>query len=61
MTNPMIRSSTSMTLTSPTRLSPPGKRMRHVKLTPGDDVDATALAVLIDAAYADIKRRIGAE
>jgi hypothetical protein len=32
-----------------------GKRMRHVKLKPGHDIEAAALSDLIDAAYADIK------
>jgi hypothetical protein len=36
-----------------------GKRMRHVKLHPGGDVDATALGSLVDAAYADIRARLG--
>jgi hypothetical protein len=35
-----------------------GKRGRHVKLRPGREVDATALAELVDAAYADIKARL---
>lgn len=35
-----------------------GKRMRHVKLKPPLAVDARALGALIDAAYADIKRRL---
>ena len=35
-----------------------GKRMRHVKLRPGRDVDAAALAQLVDAAYADIRARL---
>jgi hypothetical protein len=35
-----------------------GKRMRHVKLQPGEDVDAHSLRILIDAAYADIKTRL---
>jgi len=34
-----------------------GKRMRHVKLWPGREVDAAALGDLIDAAYLDIKAR----
>ena len=34
-----------------------GKRGRHVKLRPGRDVDTTALAQLIDAAYVDIRAR----
>ena len=36
-----------------------GKRMRHVKLRPGQDVDAAALSNLIDVAYADIRARLG--
>ncbi len=36
-----------------------GKRMRHVKLRPGEDLDADALSELIAAAYADIRRRLG--
>ena len=35
-----------------------GKRGRHVKLRPGESVDAVALAGLIQAAYADIKKRL---
>jgi hypothetical protein len=35
-----------------------GKFMRHVKLRPGQEVDATALQKLIDTAYHDMKRRI---
>ncbi len=35
-----------------------GKRMRHVKVRPGADLDVEALGALIDAAYADIKARI---
>ena len=35
-----------------------GKRMRHVKLRPGAEVDAAALRGLIDAAYRDIKARL---
>lgn len=34
-----------------------GKYMRHVKLRPGSAVDAP-LAALLDAAYADIRRRL---
>ena len=37
-----------------------GKLGRHVKLWPGEPVDATALGELIDAAYSDIKERIAA-
>jgi hypothetical protein len=33
-----------------------GKRMRHVKIRPGKALDAAALAKLIDAAYADMRR-----
>lgn len=36
-----------------------GKRMRHVKLRPGAAVDEAALGALIDAAYADMRRRQG--
>jgi hypothetical protein len=35
-----------------------GKLMRHVKLTPGRDVDATALIKLIETAYADMQMRL---
>jgi len=38
-----------------------GRFMRHVKLRPGEDIDAEALRRLIDTAYVDIKRRIKAE
>ena len=34
-----------------------GKFMRHVKLGPGRDVDATALRKLIETAYVDMKER----
>ncbi len=34
-----------------------GKYMRHVKLRPESDVDATALIKLVDAAYTDMKGR----
>jgi len=36
-----------------------GKRMRHVKLLTGKDVDAVALEALICAAYTDIRQRLG--
>ena len=36
-----------------------GKRMRHVKLRPGEDVNAAALEALIEAAYVDIRQRLG--
>jgi hypothetical protein len=36
-----------------------GKHMRHVKLRPGEDVDARALHELIAASYLDIRRRLG--
>jgi hypothetical protein len=36
-----------------------GKRGRHVKLRPGREVDARALARLVDAAHSDIRRRLG--
>lgn len=38
-----------------------GRFMRHVKLGPGRDVDATALKQLIAGAYADLKRRVKEE
>ncbi len=38
-----------------------GKYMRHVKLRPESDVDATALVKLVDAAYTDMKGRLEAE
>jgi hypothetical protein len=34
-----------------------GKFMRHVKLGPGRDIDASALLKLIETAYADMKER----
>ena len=38
-----------------------GKRMRHLKLTPGREFDFAALSRLIDAGYRDIKARLGAD
>jgi hypothetical protein len=38
-----------------------GRFMRHVKLRPTDEGDASALRGLIHTAYADIKRRLEAE
>jgi hypothetical protein len=38
-----------------------GKYMRHVKLRPDGDVDASSLIRLIESAYADMKRRLEAE
>jgi hypothetical protein len=38
-----------------------GKRMRHVKIRPGRDLDSCALATLIGTAYADMKLRLAAE
>jgi hypothetical protein len=35
--------------------------MRHVKLRPGQKVNAAALRQLIDAAYVDIAARLSAE
>jgi hypothetical protein len=35
-----------------------GKRMRHVKLRPGMEIDTAALARLIEVAYLDIKMRV---
>lgn len=36
-----------------------GKRMRHVKLKPGSAPHAEAICDLIDAAYVDIRARLG--
>jgi hypothetical protein len=38
-----------------------GKRMRHVKLKPGSEVNTAALRNLIDVAYLDIGARVGGE
>jgi hypothetical protein len=38
-----------------------GKYMRHVKLRPESDVNATALIKLVDAAYTDMKGRLEAK
>ena len=38
-----------------------GKRMRHVRLTPGEEPNVAALGALIASAYADIKARLEAE
>jgi hypothetical protein len=38
-----------------------GKFMRHVKLKPGSDVDASAFKRLIDTAYTDMRERLHAE
>jgi hypothetical protein len=38
-----------------------GKFMRHVKLRPGRDFNATALRKLIDTAYTDMNERVQAE
>jgi hypothetical protein len=35
-----------------------GKFMRHVKLRPGSEADASALKALIETAYADMKGRL---
>ena len=35
-----------------------GKRMRHIKLRPGIDLDSQALSELIQRAYADVKGRL---
>ena len=45
-----------MSTSSPLEAS--GRRMRHVKLKPGADLDAESLGTLIDAAYTDIKARL---
>lgn len=36
-----------------------GKRMRHLKLRPGQSTDAEALSALIAAAHHDIRQRLG--
>jgi hypothetical protein len=38
-----------------------GKRMRHVKLKPGCEPNSVALRALIDAAYLDVRERLGSE
>jgi hypothetical protein len=38
-----------------------GKRMRHVKVKPGEELDSAALSALIDAAYLDVKSRLESE
>jgi hypothetical protein len=38
-----------------------GRFMRHVKLSPGEDIDERALRGLIRTAYADIARRLETE
>ncbi len=38
-----------------------GRYMRHVKLRPDGDIDATALIRLIESAYTDMKGRLEAE
>ncbi|HKQ26753.1 MAG TPA: DUF1801 domain-containing protein [Burkholderiales bacterium] len=38
-----------------------GKFMRHVKLRPESDINATALLKLVDTAYTDMKRRLKAD
>ena len=38
-----------------------GRRMRHVKVRPGTDLNVAGLSALIDAAYADIKSRLEVE
>jgi hypothetical protein len=38
-----------------------GRFMRHVKLRPELEIDAAALAALIETAYADMRRRVAAE
>ena len=38
-----------------------GKYMRHVKLKPDSNINATALVRLIESAYADMKQRLEIE
>jgi hypothetical protein len=48
------------TLPDPARLlRGTGVRMRHVKVPPGEDIDAAALEALIVAAYEDMRARVG--
>lgn len=35
-----------------------GKRMRHVKLRPGQDINTSALEALLKAAYLDMQQRV---
>ena len=35
-----------------------GRRMRHVKVKPGGDLNVAALSALIQAAYADVRSRL---
>lgn len=35
-----------------------GKRMRHVKVRPGEPMNETALTALIEAAFWDMKARV---
>ena len=35
-----------------------GRRMRHVKVRPGADLNVAGLRALIDAAYADVRSRL---
>ena len=37
-----------------------GKRMRHVKVTPGEPLDTKALSALVQNAYDDVKARLRA-
>ena len=47
-------------LNDPSRLlEGTGKRMRHVKLWPGEKLDVAALGQLIDVGYSDVRRRLG--
>lgn len=43
---------------TPGLLQGSGKRMRHVKLKPASDLDASGLTALIDSAYRDVKVRL---
>lgn len=38
-----------------------GKRMRHVKVRPGNDINSRALSELIERAYLDVKYRLEEE
>ena len=38
-----------------------GRRMRHVKVRPGENFDSAALVALTEAAYGNVKRRLASE
>jgi hypothetical protein len=53
---------TGATLSDPAGvLEGTGKRMRHVKIRPGDEGDTKALVRLIASAYADVRTRLAGQ